>query len=197
MGANLPRFQTVAAALTLALATGLSGCLKPSHGRNQPVHRGDPETSSEPGVDSVDELPPSNPPPVKFGLAVRPTDEGVQRDLLDVYCIECHAGANSAKGLDLTDVRIFLPPNDTHADPDGYHGRLVSPGRPSDSMLYLVMKSGRPDDQMPPPNSSIPAVTRAQLRAVEVWISSMDVPDDGATDEPGDEGGGDDEPGSD
>ena len=84
-----------------------------------------------------------------------------------------------------------------------------APGKPLDSMLYLVMKS-RGKDQMPPAASGTPTVTSQQLQSVEAWLTSLapaadggsDEPgtdDDGGggTDEPGDDGGGTDEPGTD
>lgn len=186
-----------------AMLASLAACMKASGGRANPTPSAQPDPAPPPTYPNPEPSP--SPLPPAFGLHVDPTVGSIQSNLMDIYCVSCHAGASPPRGLDLTDLDKFLPPNNPHSDPNGYHGTLIAPGNPSRSMLLMVMKSTR-SDQMPPPTSGFPPVTDDQLQSVEEWITSLstgsgdggdDEPGDGSDDEPGDGAGGDDEPGTD
>lgn len=127
-----------------------------------------------------------------FSLTVEPTVQSIQRNLMDQYCVSCHSGATPPAKLDLTNLAVFADGEHGHG---GYHGRLVVPAKPAESMLVIVMKSMNPHDQMPPAGSGIPRVKDEQLDAVRGWIGSLPATPD--TDEPGTDEPGTDEPGTD
>lgn len=183
------------AAVWALLATGVS-CERTTK-RHETPRDPDPVASTAPTPEPASTpapTPSATPDAPRFGLTVDPTLESIQTNLLDVYCVRCHQGDDPPRKLSLTNLSQFVPPNHVH-DPNGYHGTLVAPGRPGDSMLYIVMSSPRAAQQMPPPTSGLPLVTEAQLQAVAAWITALD--DGGSTDEPGDSDGVADEPGVD
>lgn len=143
--------------------------------------------------------PPVEDPEARFNLTVEATKESIQAGVIDAYCIKCHSGTAPAAKLDLTDIDRYA--KGEHGI-GGYHGHLISPGRPNESMLYIVIKSTRLRDQMPPATSGVPRVKEHQLDAVKQWIASLpsagnDDDEPGIGDGGGDEPGGDDEPGDD
>ena len=174
----------------------LAGCLKPSDKKPEENQNTQPEPEPPQTPPDEDKQPPPKETP-HFGLTIQPTLESIQKDLIDVYCISCHTGNTPPAKLNLVDLGKFTDPHAGHNDPNGYHGRLIVPGKPQDSMLHIVIKSTRARDQMPPSTSGIPVVTAEQIESVDKWITSLAPADDGGDDEPGDDGGGDDEPGGD
>jgi WD40 repeat protein len=90
------------------------------------------------------------------------------RSFLDRYCVECHA--DKPKGdLIVTSVYALLE--------GGKSGPAVVPGKPEESLLYLLMV-GKNSPPMPPPRSKQPK--REEIDQVRDWILAGAV-DDTAT----------------
>src|SRR6059058_4875756 len=80
------------------------------------------------------------------------------KSFLDHYCTECHA--DKPKGdLVVTSIRAMLE--------GGKSGPAVVPGKPEESLLYLLMV-GKNSPPMPPPRSKQPK--REEIDQVRDWI---------------------------
>ncbi|MBM3954397.1 MAG: DUF1553 domain-containing protein [Planctomycetes bacterium] len=81
------------------------------------------------------------------------------RPLLERVCVECHAGADAAAGLRLTDRAGW---EDSGA---------IVPGNPAASRLLARVRSTDPLERMPPPDAGAP-LSPAEIGDVERWIAA-------------------------
>lgn len=90
------------------------------------------------------------------------------RPLLVRACLDCHSGADAARGLRLTDRAGWA------------ESGVIEPGRPEASRLLALLRSTDPDEVMPPPATGI-TLSAAEIAAVEEWIraGAVDPRDDG------------------
>lgn len=182
--------------MTISLALGFYGvvaCSKKKTVTQPPTPP--PQDQSKP-EEPIDDKPEDGNNIPAMSLTVEPTMESIQRNLVDKNCVSCHQSATSSnRFIALGDLAIVIQTPGGHQDHDGMRHDLISPGCPSQSFFYTIMREGK----MPTPPAT--KVSEENLKTVEKWIISLR-PDAGPTcgsddDEPGDDGGGDDEPGDD
>lgn len=113
------------------------------------------------------------------------------KSYIDANCAHCHGTGQGGSEWDarfntpLDDMSIVDSPTTGIRDYSAYYGiddaKLVDPGRPYHSILYLRDKSVDPDDRMPPIGRSLEDTQ--YLAVLEAWIESLgddgDNPDDG------------------
>src|SRR6185436_2395673 len=75
-------------------------------------------------------------------------------------CVECHAGAESTGGLDLTTAAGLAK--------GGESGRVLEPGKPDESLLWQRVRDG----EMPPKKQGkSQALPAAEVELLRSWIS--------------------------
>ncbi len=125
------------------------------------------------------------------GVTVSPTRESIQRNFVNVSCLQCHAQATPKnRYVDVTDILTLTKPGDHTTDAGHHHRVLIKPGCPKQSLFFSILKEGR---MPPPPSDPIPAAT---IQALDDWIVSLK-PNPGTgcnSDEPVDTNPGPDEP---
>ncbi len=82
--------------------------------------------------------------------------------LFDVQCVKCHGPIEQKSGLELDTPKAVLEGGD--------EGRVVIPGKPEKSRLYLNLAPGS-DPHMPPKKQ----LTDAERESVREWIAAMAV----------------------
>jgi hypothetical protein len=80
------------------------------------------------------------------------------RPLLLERCMPCHSDASADAGLSLESRAGW------------WEREVIVPGRPSESRLLQLVTSDADDERMPPPDSQTPALTAAQVQALQQWI---------------------------
>jgi hypothetical protein len=95
-------------------------------------------------------------PPVSFNRDIRP--------LLSDRCFACHGPNVDSRESDL---RL-----DIADGPDGAYQIGIEPGSPEDSELWHRIISDDEDDQMPPPDSHKPLLTKAEQQLFKRWIEA-------------------------
>lgn len=114
----------------------------------------------------------TDPQPDPFGQSAAANVESVQKTVIDPYCVGCHGTANPKAGLNLTDLKAFLPGAAASDAAAQYRGKLFTPGSPETSLLVARLKA--PDEfRMPPKASDKPRVKDQQIAAIEKWIKDM------------------------
>lgn len=112
-------------------------------------------------------------------VVLEATFASIKTNIIDVKCLNCHKTDSESKAKDIpfeTEAQIL----------NGYSdlGALVVPGRPAESLFYRsIVKDpkirGRAK-QMPPKESSDPAVTATEQHVIAAWIAGVAVKIEGA-----------------
>src|SRR5262249_25618518 len=85
--------------------------------------------------------------------------------IFEKSCVKCHSGEKPKSKLKLDSLEGALK--------GGGHGKVIVPGKSTESKLVLaVAHVGDEDDFMPPPDNKahIPPLTPAQVGLIRAWI---------------------------
>lgn len=98
---------------------------------------------------------------------VSPTQESIQRDFVNVACLECHRMPTAKnRNVGLSDIGAILE-NGSHDHGTTFVARkIIRPGCPKQSLFLSILKEGKM-----PPKGKVPGET---LDAIETWITSLD-----------------------
>jgi len=97
------------------------------------------------------------------------------REILTKHCAECHAPPGAAAGfrsiLDFPELITLR--SATAKDPDTQEFvRLVIPGEPEKSRLYLRARNGEMPPTRPPTELQLPRLTTSDVSVLRTWIKS-------------------------
>jgi hypothetical protein len=95
----------------------------------------------------------------------------IRSDIFTPNCsaTSCHGGANPVQGLDLASDGVHARLVDVDSTVAGQ--KVVVPGEPSESLLYIVVKDGLPNGgirKMPPGVS----LSDEKVEAIRAWIEA-------------------------
>jgi len=98
------------------------------------------------------------------------------REILTKYCSECHAPPGAAAGFSsvLDFPALITLRSATARDPDDMNQlqRLVIPGEPEKSRLYLRVRNGEMPPTRPPSERQVPRPTISSISVLRSWIGS-------------------------
>jgi len=97
------------------------------------------------------------------------------RDILTTHCAECHAPPGAAAGFSsiLDFPTLITLQSATATDPDTQEPvRLVIPGDPEKSRLYLRVRNGEMPPTRPPTERQLPRPTISDISVLRTWIQS-------------------------
>ena len=121
-----------------------------------PAHGAEKEKAAV-QIDPAKLPPPASKQDVTYNADIKP--------IFEKSCVKCH-GAEKPKGkLRLDSLEGALK--------GGEDGKVLTPGKSTESMLMLnIAHLGDPDDYMPPPKNKagIPALTKEEIGLIRAWI---------------------------
>jgi mono/diheme cytochrome c family protein len=97
------------------------------------------------------------------------------REILTTHCAECHAPPGAAAGFQsILDVPTLITLRSATArDPETNElVRLLIPGQPEKSRLYLRARNGEMPPTRPPSERQLPRPTTSDISVLRTWIQS-------------------------
>jgi hypothetical protein len=97
------------------------------------------------------------------------------REILTTHCAECHSPPGAAAGFSsiLDFPTLITLRSATAKDPDTQDfARLVIPGQPEKSRLYLRARNGEMPPTRPPTERQLPRPTTSDVSVLRTWIQS-------------------------
>lgn len=86
------------------------------------------------------------------------------KPVLEYYCIECH---NSRSGMNYGGLNLETG---RAAKSTGRHAPVILPGRPEESLLYIVLRLGHEEALGMPPSPD--KISDPQLASIRKWIKA-------------------------
>jgi len=97
------------------------------------------------------------------------------REILTTHCAECHSPPGAAAGFNsiLDFPTLITLRSATARDPDtNEFVRLLIPGQPEKSRLYLRARNGEMPPMRPPSERQLPRPTTSDISVLRTWIQS-------------------------
>ena len=96
------------------------------------------------------------------------------RQILTTHCAECHAPPGAAAGFSsiLDFPTLITLTSATAKDETGQPVRLLVPGQPEKSRVYLRARNGEMPPTRPPAQQQLPRPTTSSLSVLRTWIQS-------------------------